>query len=599
MNVRTVKKGVPGAGAALAVLAAVVGVWACSRHEAADQKAASAPAPSDQSIVAVPVAPQGPVTVRSPSANPSLAAPPDNVLAAYCTGTACGAKDASTYSGSGVGIWRYNNTSKTAAHLSIDIHGVTQTNSVVIVFSNGTSLPTTAPAVPQAQQIVVDMAPAAPRVPKPQELLERQRDIAHAKLLQLNGKISRLLISGRRRLQSGAVVQALNATPTPQPNPPPADNSTRVWYDNFATPAVPYNTVLKSHCILKTHRNAAFWMDPNASLSDAQLAQFQSDFCDAMDGGYSRVIDLLGDVWGVRTTANRIALISDTPYLQDVNVVFLKLPSNSPSVWGGYFSSVNNVLKKAGGQFATSNEALVFFINADGAASQPEYYLSTLFHELTHMVNFYQRTVAQGASHETWLEETSAMMTEDIVSPAVIGQTNSIIPTDRLAPYVGSGGGISLVIWPPLDSDHYNMGGSLGAFLNRRYGIQLYRQLISCGSDITSSYLCLDGLIRRDGGLGFSDELARFAVSVFSTLPAKNIPSAFGFPEVQDSGYTLSAIDVSAFQPGRLEFARDLAGRFPATSHTYFVENAAAGGQGFSMTGVVVPPLSTLMIVVR
>jgi hypothetical protein len=138
----------------------------------------------------------------------------------------------------------------------------------------------------------------------------------------------------------------------------------------------------------------------------------------------------------------------------------------------------------------------------------------------------------RGVVHDTWLEETSAMMTEDIVSPAVIpppaGGYNKILNV-RLPAYLASGGGVSYINWPTLSSSEpfYGMGGGFGAFLNRRYGLSIYQGLVtSCvdgraataTSPAQTSLTCLDQLIRAQGGSGFRDELSRFGATVFGRL---------------------------------------------------------------------------------
>jgi len=64
---------------------------------------------------------QVPMTVKAPVAPP---VPQDNALSAYCNGPFCGAADAGTYSGTGVGIWRYNNTTSSDATINVAINGV-------------------------------------------------------------------------------------------------------------------------------------------------------------------------------------------------------------------------------------------------------------------------------------------------------------------------------------------------------------------------------------------------------------------------------------------------------------------------------------------
>ena len=70
----------------------------------------------------------------------------DNVLAPYCAGTFCGAVNSTTYSGSDVGIWRYNNATASSANIDIAIAGVRAGQLVALTFTN--AQPVDAASVP-------------------------------------------------------------------------------------------------------------------------------------------------------------------------------------------------------------------------------------------------------------------------------------------------------------------------------------------------------------------------------------------------------------------------------------------------------------------
>ena len=80
------------------------------------------------------------------------------------------------------------------------------------------------------------------------------------------------------------------------------------------------------------------------------------------------------------------------------------------------------------------------------------------------MINYYQRTVAHGvATNDMWLEEISAMMTQDIVGPS-ISPTGYSETKDFASDYVyWVKGNLSLINWPHKNSVCYAMGGRLGA----------------------------------------------------------------------------------------------------------------------------------------
>jgi hypothetical protein len=269
--------------------------------------------------------------------------------------------------------------------------------------------------------------------------------------------------------------------------------------------------------------------------------------------------------------------------------------------WAGYFFAGNNLLKTPSN---SSNEALAFFINANQVKADLNFATSTLLHESTHMVNFYQRTIALGMLHDTWLEETSAMMTEDIVTPAVVpagvGGYNKIL-SYRLRDYLLTGGNVSYITWPTLldSSPNYAIGGGFGAFLNRRYGLSIYQQLVtSCSDDGTSAltYACLDGLIKANGGTSFSDEFSRFGATAFGQFPAVGTPAGYGYPSTVAGAYTLQAKDLS---PLSLAAPASLTSGYTATSHTYQRDTIAAGKTSYVRNGVVVPANTSLMVIIK
>ncbi len=566
----------------LAVASTVIfsaGLCGCHRTPSAPANSADAPAST------------APVTSAAVTAT-APAMPLDNQFTVYCSGAACGASNASTYSGSGVGVWRYNNTTDSPASLNVDVKGAQEGQTAVLVFSNGESTPTSAPSIPseltQATNLHVRSAPKHIL-----NTIAKLRDLAHGKLLERNLRRAKALIAARKPIAMNASEPFASIGPV-LPQDPPILGTKKIWYDTFSKTS-PYQTAASASCKLPGGRNAVFWVDAKASFASAALARFKDTFC-GDHGGYARVKEQLGDVWGLNTRANADSLISDYPHFQDINIVFLNVPNTTK--WGGYFDSGNNFIKPDQG--AVTNRALVFFINAAGALADASYYLSTLLHELTHMVNFYQRAVSSGVTHDTWLEETSAMMTEDIIVPAVMENGYSIIPDDRVGPYLATGGAVSLINWPQLSDPHYDMGGSFGAFLDRRYGTRIYQGLIRCdGKAAPPSYGCLDKLIHDAGGSGFADESARFAATIFAALPADGVPVSFGYTKLQSGAYALAPIDVSRFVDQRPQPPAALGKEFAATSHTYYATTIGPGQSEFVGSGIVVPPHSAMLLIIK
>jgi PKD repeat protein len=529
---------------------------------------------------------QATAEVFVPSAQPAAV---DNQFAPYCAGAFCGADSPTSYSGSGVGIWRYYNSLATDASVDIEIHGVHGGQSASLVFSNGTrydsaTLPGTGTFVPM-------MSPISPKA-----LDGDAGASAHEIMLQRNLELARELV----RTRSPATVAA-NTPPRMKAlgaNPPPALGTKRVWYETFGTPT-PYNMEVAATCELPSGRAAVFWLDSvqvaSGAISAARIQFMVKGFCGS-DGAYARQIALTGDLWGPAATASS-GYIEDAPgALQAVNVVIPGVPLGTS--WGGYFSAGNLAAPAAG---SSSNGALALFINpfsltqsADDPQAGP-----TLVHELKHHINFYQRTIVRGVYHPTWLEETSAMLSEDLFTLPAFGYNRA---EPRHDGYVASGGGIGYLAWQFPDGQSYNQGGSFGAFLHRRYGLDVDRRLVDTCVDYgtpADGYRCVDALIAQWSGCGFQDEFDRHGASVFGGLGRGSVPYGFGFPSVDKEGVYLQAFDSSpVINPAANVHAKPIT-QFLATMHDYQLDVVGSGQTVYKRQGVVVPHGTTLLLVLQ
>jgi hypothetical protein len=535
-------------------------------------------------------------------------------------GAGCAAVNGNTYSGSGIGVWRFNNTSGADVSFNVNIAGVTAGKTATLVFSNGSQATASAPssgvlASPVTPEVTPAVLSAEARGFAGAAAEQAGHDDAHSQMLEKNRAVASGLMRSRSTTRAASDLAGSLPGVARLSFSPAKENDSKVWIDNFPGTPVSYATKAQFVCALPSGRNVVWWVDPNivtsgkltqTDLNDA-LKTMQASYCGASGGrgGLAQLNTLLGDVWG--SAASRLVdVIHDASSLQDVNVVLLNVPDNS---WAGYFAACNNLLKAECAKVSPgfdSNEALAFFINAEQIRRDLDFATSTLLHESTHMVNFYQRGVVRGVVHDTWLEETSAMMTEDIVAPAVIRNNYNKIMSVRLPAYLNAGGNVSYLNWPNLQdsSPHYGLGGGFGAFLNRRYGLAIYQQLVTTCSETSASasapartsYDCLDGLIRDNGGAGFSDEFSRFGATVFGQLPAVGAPAGYGYPGVQAGAYALQAKDLST--SGQLKLAA-LASNYAATSQIYQRDTIAAGKTSYVRNGVLVPAHTTLTLNIK
>jgi Peptidase M30 len=507
-----------------------------------------------------------------------------------CTGNNCAAINATTYGGSGTGVWKYNNSSSASTvSLNIDIAGVSAGKQVTFAFSNGGI--SSASAAPQTgSQASTDLmqsaeiyATQADRFSKlSQQQIQRHHahEQAHGEFLEQNSGLA-------QRIKSGQKTTLFDPKKSSLPSPAPLIGSTRTWVDYWASPSASYPSTNQFNCSLPNGRNVVFWKsNTDSSLTTSILNTFASSVC-GNNKGFHQLIELLGDAWGSHSYSD---LINDST-MQDINIAFVNPPSNTG--WTGYFWGRNNYISTPS---YLTNSALVFFVNTNSIASDVNFYISTLIHEAKHMIGFYQNDMVLDKTTDTWFEETGAMMAEDIVIYGLTGYNK--IKDYRLPAYMQTGGNVSLNNWPSLSSNNYAMGGAFGAFLNRRYGTNLLTQSFTqCtgGSAKTSSYDCVNGLIASNGGVGLADELARMGASIHSKLPALGNPSGYGYPAVTSNGFSLSAIDTSTMMLA----APNSVTSYSSMSQTYLNETIAAGKTRYIRNGVLVPAGTSFYLTIK
>lgn len=511
-----------------------------------------------------------------------------------CSGLYCGSVNNNLFNGGGIGIWKYKNNLPSNAKVDLNINGVSSGKSVTLLFSNGTDSSIT--AIPSNGTLATTLPPA---ITKDNSEGFSTENVAHSNHLNRTQELKKLDIV-EKKLVTQNITNHPNAPAPQQPAINMALGTTRIWNDNDnSSSPIPYLTSAQLICPLASGRNLIFWVDNN-SLKSGQLTasiinDFANPFC-GVNGAASKLNTLIGDFWG---SHNLKTHITDSP-LQDVNIVIIDAPASSG--WAGYAAIKDNFLKSAYTWSTNSNEAVAFFIKASLITKPSPYMQSALVHEATHMINYYQQSIKStlGADYDTWLEETSAMMGEDIVSPAFVKNTDGSaynpIKSSRIPAYIKTGGANSLINWTTLDTGDYGMGGSFGAFLNRRYGLSIFKQMINCKKP---SYNCIDNLIKANGGTGFDDEFSAFGSSIFSLLPSTGIPTKYGYPAKTDGGIDLLPIDLSGFSSIKPASPTSLGSSFTATTHTYQSDIVGFGKTSYVRNGIILPANTTLTVIIK
>jgi len=136
---------------------------------------------------------------------------------------------------------------------------------------------------------------------------------------------------------------------------------------------------------------------------------------------YDWVTNILGKEWGK---------VDDSLFIKnnnEINILLTDIDNDNEFIGGiaGYFYSKDNYRKEI---YKGSNERIMFYIDSVLFASyfgedkwsidnyQTKRILSTLAHEFTHMIGFYQKNIIQRSSLTPWIDEMLALSVEDIIA---------------------------------------------------------------------------------------------------------------------------------------------------------------------------------------
>ncbi|WP_313283977.1 M30 family zinc metallopeptidase [Delftia tsuruhatensis] len=515
---------------------------------------------------------------------------PSSQLTAACSGTACGAANATTYSGQGVGVWSYTNTTQAEQQIPVGLTNLGSKQVTLIYTNNGDAsvpmpaLTLTPPAATTATaQKSLSAAPATVnRIPERIRNFKPRLTAADMQARQsIKPQAAAILPVGSQRswfVQPGdSRIEARQATLRRQASvPTPTGTRTiNVWLEDSEYDA--------------------------AKVSDAMLDTLLQRFTNGSDAVYPLITGLSGEPWGAHSYSDLI-----DPE-QPLDIVFVNfVPDRTPYGLLGYFWSLNNFKQDpANPDLKYSNQSLSFYMDtetlyldpAEGMTNQ----ISTLSHEFVHMTNFYRRSVQLSKpgtdyAFDTFLEEMSAMMGEDIVAQRVTPGFNSIA-NGRVPSWLShSGFNCDPAAWSADTAAPcfgYDVNGSLGAYLVRQYGVGFYKQLLS-NTTSTDSLQVLGNAIQQAGGPTLPVAIQRWGANI-ALLPG-DVPSGYGWPARTEQGFTLAAINGSSLASSRV-LPTTVPVNLNARGHFPFLRQPDA--QGTYQEQLRVPAGSTLTAVVR
>jgi len=202
----------------------------------------------------------------------------------------------------------------------------------------------------------------------------------------------------------------------------------------------------------------------SGKITDDMLNNLANEFL--QDGNDNDIYDWDTNIhdkeWGADAENNNSKLIGfdKTIHLALFNFDDKYNDNNYNGVAGFYWKKDN--FKKS--EVPASNEKIMVYINSYVYRKNEKEVYTTLAHEFTHLINFYQREVKIGIDDATWFKEFLAETTENLVKDKLNYDTNDRYKQFNYHNY-----------WPVtkyVDQDirPYSSVHTFGAFLLRNYG---------------------------------------------------------------------------------------------------------------------------------
>ena len=328
---------------------------------------------------------------------------------------------------------------------------------------------------------------------------------------------------------------------------------------------------------------------------------------------YEWVTNAAGDPWGDTGASD---LIADT---DDIHIWLTDIDNDNNTGTGsvtlGYFYARDNFTRST---YSDSNEKLIFAIDAvlfakktDGAWDLSHYWpmelISTLAHEFTHMIYFYQHNILTNQIGNTAINEMCAQCVEDLVATKILADGPRGVPYatpsagytrnsyGRL-PLYNSYNDYSLLEWSTEDDEelvNYSKTYALGAYLMRNYGgAKFIRELIQNNYDGVSSIV---EAVNANGGdgLDYGQILQQFGAAnllsdqTMTTKGYKFNTDDWSQSNVNGVTYNLGAINLYNYSPTPYMYDElPSTGQNPNSNLYYRAGSKLSGNKEWYFTGM-------------
>ena len=327
---------------------------------------------------------------------------------------------------------------------------------------------------------------------------------------------------------------------------------------------------------------------------------------------YEWVTNATGEHWG---PTNQNYYIPET---DDIHIWLMDIDGDDKTtgtVTLGYYYARDNYSKTS---LSASNEKLMFTIDAVLFAKPdrgtwslshfwPSQMISTLSHEFTHMVYFYQHEILRGLKSNIAINEMSAQCVEDLVANKIKGDGPRGVPystpsagysgnTEGRLPLYNSYNDNTLLDWSENSDEtltNYSKTYALGAYLMRNYGgANFIRELLQNNFTGTASIVAS---INTNGGDvdSYGDVLQQFgAASLLSDIMDVEVGYRFNRGDewikstINGITYDLGSINLYNYSPTPYIYNQLPTKQKPGSNLFYIAGSNLSGGKEWYFEGL-------------
>lgn len=293
--------------------------------------------------------------------------------------------------------------------------------------------------------------------------------------------------------------------------------------NNSSTSGSDTETIVTATLIAKNvgTRTVNIWVKNGTTIDSTYITNLLNNFSVNTNNIYSTLTNIYGNEWGTHSYSNLISYTGEIDIL--VTPLNQAYDSSASGFVMGYFAPIDTMTQdyldtEYPGNY--SNESNMFYIdsnllfkNTSLSTDANVYYhneiYSTLAHEFTHMLMWYQKFVLRNASADTWLDETLAMISEDLMDDKLTLESGTLEGSKSRIDEFNTTYNNTAVIDKDdsYDLENYASDGVFGLYLTRAYGTS---SLAFLKNIMQSTYTSYDA-IEKATGESFSTILQYYA----------------------------------------------------------------------------------------